>query len=147
MTTWFILSLFLMFFVKIIVTCLPTSVANSFAQKFELHPKFSDEKVTVTIDGKRLEGEDKIQVITHFNEALFLEKYYFPPNSSGTPLIIDTKRGKNDVRFSVYSYDDHVDVVKQYKKKVVAYSLRSKSLQKRSMLVTGGLNETTAQAL
>ncbi|MGF9965181.1 YfmQ family protein [Bacillus rhizoplanae] len=147
MTTWFILSLILMFSVKIIVTSLPTSVTDAFAQKFELHPQLNAANVTVTIDGKCLEGEDKIQVINHFNEALFLEKYYFPPNTSGAPLIIDTKRGKNNVRFSVYSYDDHVDVVKQYKKKVVAYSLRSNSLQKRSMLVTGEMNETTAEAL
>ncbi|MDM5189452.1 YfmQ family protein [Bacillus sp. DX4.1] len=139
MPTWLILSLILMGCIKIIVTCLPTSVVDSFVSKFELHPKLNDVTVTVTIDGKRLEGEDEIQVINHFNQAIFLERHYFPPKSSGTPLVINTKRGKNDVRFSVYSYNDHVDVVKQYKKKVVAYSLRSDSLQKRSMLVTGDL--------
>ncbi|PHA03113.1 hypothetical protein COE51_01860 [Bacillus pseudomycoides] len=137
MTTWFIVSLILVFAIKLIVTSLPTSVVESFVSKFELHPKLNEAAVTVTIDGKRLEGEDKIQVINHFNEALFLEKHYFPPQSSGTPLVIDTKMGKKDVRFSVYSYNDHVDVFKQYKKKVVAYSLRSDSLQKSPMLVTG----------
>ncbi|MGG0275858.1 YfmQ family protein [Bacillus rhizoplanae] len=137
MTTWFIISLILFFAIKLIVTSLPTSVVESFVSKFELHPKLNEAAVTVTIDGKCLEGEDKIQVINHFNEALFLEKYYFPPQSSGTPLVIDTKRGKKDVRFSIYSYSDHVDVFKQNKKKVVAYSLRSDSLQKSPMLVTG----------
>ncbi|KEK21703.1 YfmQ family protein [Bacillus gaemokensis] len=137
MTTWFIVMLVLFGGLKIVVSSLPTSVVESFISKFELHPQLNDTAVTVTIDGKRLEGEDKIQIIDHFNEAIFLEKYYFPPQSSGTPVIIETKRGKNDMRFSVYSYNDHVDVVKQYKKKVVAYSLRSKSLQNRSILVTG----------
>lgn len=137
MTTWFIVSLVIMFSIKLILTSLPTAVVESFTSKFQLHPKLDDATVTVTIDGKPLEGEDKIQVINQFNQALFLEKYYFPPQSSGTPLVINTKRGKKDVSFSIYSYNDHVDVIKQYKKKVVAYSLRSDSLQKRSMLVTG----------
>ncbi|CEH28799.1 hypothetical protein AM501_14520 [Aneurinibacillus migulanus] len=134
MTTWFILSLILMGSIKLIVTCLPTSVADSFFSKFELHPKLNEATVTVTIDGKPLEGEDKIQVVNHFNEAIFLEQYDFPPTNSGTPLVIDTKRGKNDVRFFVYRYNDRVDVFKQYKKKVVAYRLRSNNLQKPSMV-------------
>lgn len=137
MTTWFIVSLVIMFTLKLVLTSLPSSVVESFTNKFQLHPKLDDATVTVTIDGKTLEGEEKIQVINQFNQALFLEKYYFPPQSSGTPLVINTKKGKKDVSFSIYSYNDHVDVIKQYKKKVVAYSLRSDSLQKRSMLVTG----------
>ncbi|PEE39163.1 YfmQ family protein [Bacillus pseudomycoides] len=139
MTTYFIVMLIILGGLKIIVTCLPSSVVKSLSSKFELHPKLSDAAVTVTIDGKQLEGKDKIQIIDQFNEAIFLEKYYFPPQSSGTPVVINTKKGKTDVRFSVYSYDDHVDVIKQYKKKVVGYSLRSKGLQNRSMIVTGDL--------
>lgn len=139
MTTWLIVSLILVFVIKIVLTSLPTTVVDSLLSRFALHPKLSDATVTVTIDGERLEGEEKMQVINHFNQALFLEKYYAPPTNSGTPLIIDTKNGKNDVRLFVYSYNDHVDVFKQYKKKVVAYSLRSDVLQKRSMLVTGDL--------
>lgn len=139
MTTWFVVMLILFGAFKIIVASIPTSVVESIISRFELHPQLNNEAVTVTVDGKRLEGEEKIQIVDYFNEAIFLEKYYFPPQSSGKPLVIDTKRGKNDVRFSVYSYDDHVDVVKQYKKKVVAYSLRSKSLQNYSFLVPGNL--------
>ncbi|MFC3885517.1 YfmQ family protein [Bacillus songklensis] len=135
--TWpFVLLLILAALAKVVLTCLPTSVVEWFISKFELHPTISDATVTVTIDGKRLEGEEKIQVINDFNEAMFLEKYDIHPENSGTPLVIDTKKGKNNVRFFVYSYNDRVDVVKQYKKKVVAYRLRSDSLQKRSMLAT-----------
>ncbi|MEH7457156.1 YfmQ family protein [Bacillus sp. JJ1127] len=139
MTTWFIVTLVILGALKIAVASIPNSVVESFISKFELHPKLNEAAVTVTIDGKRLQEEDKTQIIDHFNQAIFLERYYFPPQSSGTPLVINTKRGKNDVTFSVYSYNDHVDVFKQYKKKIVAYSLRSDSLQKRSMLVTGDL--------
>ncbi|MFE0502950.1 YfmQ family protein [Peribacillus butanolivorans] len=130
--------------VKLLVTCLPTDAVNWILSKFKLHSELSDANCIVTNDGKRLEGEDKIQVINYFNEAIFLKKnHIFPgneqlflhPENSGTPLVIDTKRGKKDVRLLVYIYNDHVDVVKQYKKKLVAYSLLSDSLQERSMPV------------
>ncbi|KON70812.1 hypothetical protein AKG34_19890 [Peribacillus butanolivorans] len=129
---------------KILVTCLPTDAVNWIISKFKLHSELSDANAIVTIDGKRLEGEDKIQVINYFNKAKFLKKnHIFPgneqlflhPENGGTPLVIDTKRGKMDVRLFVYIYNDHVDVVKQYKKKLIAYSLLSDSLQERSMPV------------
>ncbi|KRF67678.1 hypothetical protein ASG99_14195 [Bacillus sp. Soil768D1] len=129
---------------KILVTCLPTDAVNWIISKFKLHSELSDANAIVTIDGKRLEGEDKIQVINYFNKAIFLKKnHIFPgneqlflhPENGGTPLVIDTKRGKMDVRLFVYIYNDHVDVVKQYKKKLIAYSLLSDSLQERSMPV------------
>ncbi|MGE7767112.1 YfmQ family protein [Peribacillus sp. NPDC096540] len=130
--------------VKLLVTCLPTDTVNWILSKFKLHSELSDANAIVTIDGKRLEGEDKIQVINYFNKAIFLKKnHIFPgneqlflnPENSGTPLVIDTKRGKKDVRLFVYIYNDHVDVVKQYKKKIVSYSLLSDSLQERHMPV------------
>ncbi|MET3319377.1 UNVERIFIED_ORG: hypothetical protein ABIC97_002472 [Peribacillus simplex] len=130
--------------VKLLVTCLPTDAVNWIISKFKLHSELSDANCIVTIDGKRLEGEDKIQVINYFNEAIFLKKnHIFPgneqlflhPENNGTPLVIDTKSGKKDVRLLVHIYNDHVDVVKQYKKKLVAYSLLSDSLQERSMPV------------
>ncbi|MFJ7512442.1 YfmQ family protein [Peribacillus simplex] len=133
---------------KLLVTCLPTDAVNWILSKFKMHSEISDANAIVTFDGKRLEGEDKIQVINYFNEAKFLKKnHIFPgneqlflhPENSGTPIIIDTKRGKNDVRSFVYIYNDHVDVVKQYKNKVIAYSLLSESLQERSMPVMRNL--------
>ncbi|WP_412761050.1 YfmQ family protein [Peribacillus frigoritolerans] len=54
-------------------------------------------------------------------------------DDSGTPLVIDTKRGKKDVSLFVYIYSDRVNVVKRYKKKLISYSLFSDSLQERSM--------------
>jgi len=96
----------------------------------------------LTIGGRRLEGEDKTKVINDFNEAIFLKKHYiFPgteelylnPENSDSPIVIETKRGNKDVKLFVYRYKDRVDVVKQFKKKLVAYSLMSESLQKYSI--------------
>ncbi|CAH0280725.1 hypothetical protein SRABI96_03968 [Peribacillus sp. Bi96] len=128
--------------VKILVSCLPTDTVNWILSKFKLHSELSEANSIVTLNGKRLENEKKLQVINYFNEARFLKKnHIFPgneqlflhPENSGTPLVIDTKSGKKDVRLFVYIYNDHVDVVKQYKKKLVSYSLLSDSLQEHSM--------------
>lgn len=136
MTTWFIVTLFIFGALKVLVSSMPTSVVESIISRFELHQKLDEESTTITVDGESIEGEMKLQVIHEFNEALFLDKHYFPPQGNGTPIVIETKKGKREIRFSIYSYEEHVDVVKQYKKKVVAYRLRSKSLQSRSVAVT-----------
>lgn len=138
--TWAVLvPIILMGILKIVVSSLPNSTVGWLIGKFELHSKLSEANVSITIDGKPLEGEDKAQVIHKFNEATFVERYYIfrgyeqaylHPENGGTPLVIDTKRGKRTVRLFVYIYNDHVDIVKQYKKKVVAYKLLSDSLQK-----------------
>lgn len=138
-----VLAIILISAVKLFMTCLPTPVVEWLVSKFELHSKLSDSDADLTINGKHLADEEKLQVIQEFNEAIFIEKYYVHPGNQEfylhpkkgeTPLVIETKRGKKDVRLFVYSYSDHVDVVKQVKKKVFAYSLLSESLQKRSML-------------
>ncbi|MED1059899.1 YfmQ family protein [Bacillus mycoides] len=136
MTTWFIVTLFIFGALKVLVSSMPTSVVESIISRFELHQKLDEENTTVTVDGESIEGEMKLQVIHEFNEALFLDKHYFPPQGNGTPIVMETKKGKREIRFSIYSYEEHVDVVKRYKKKVVAYRLRSKSLQSRSVAVT-----------
>lgn len=127
---------------KILVSCLPTDAVNWIISKFKIHSEISGGNAIVTFDGKRLKGEEKIQVINYFNSARFLKKnHIFPvneelflhPENSETPLVIDTKRGKKDVRLFVYIYSDRVDVVKRYKKKLISYSLFSDSLQECSM--------------
>ena len=139
--TWLILLSIVISIVFIVMTSIPTGAVEWLSSKFEIHSKLSDTNTTVTIDGKRLEGEDKIQVIHDFNEAVFLKRHniyqgteelFLHPKNGGIPLVIDTKKGKKEVRLFVYRYNDRVDVVKQYKKKLVAYSLRSDSLQKCS---------------
>ncbi|MBV7506755.1 YfmQ family protein [Bacillus sp. sid0103] len=145
--TWAVISIILISIVKILMTCLPTGPVEWLIKKFEVHSKLTETNCTVTMDGKPLEDEDKFQVIHDFNEATFLEHHYiYPgtedlylhPESSKTPLVIETKKDKNDVRLFVFSYNDRIDVVKQYKKKVFAYSLLSDRLQKSSLKMDTG---------
>src|SRR3954454_13993664 len=104
--TWAVLSIIIISVIKILVTCLPTGPVEWLIRKFEIHSKLSETNATVTIDGKLLEDEDKIQVINNFNEATYLKQnYIYPgteelflhPENSGAPLVIDTKSGKKEV--------------------------------------------------
>lgn len=132
MTTGFIILTIAISLLKVIIASPPTFVVEWLLGKFALHSKLSEESATVTLSGKRLEGEDKTQFIRMFNEATFFDKYNeynLPASNMGTPFIIDANTGKRRVTLSVYIYSGHADVFKHGKKKTVAYSLRSESLQ------------------
>jgi hypothetical protein len=134
--------------VIIVSSSLTNNAVERLVSKFEIHPKLNATNVNVTINGKCLESKDKEQVISDLNEAFFLKKHnilrgteelFLHPKNSETPFVIDTKIGKKDIRIFVYCYNDRVEVVKQYKKKLIAYSLRSDKLQKCSNFITGDL--------
>nr|WP_263326289.1 YfmQ family protein [Neobacillus sp. Marseille-Q6967] len=136
--TWTVITLAIGIIIKFVMSP-PSAVVEWVISRFALHPKLNSKDVTVTFNGKLLEEEEKITFTNYFNEATFLKKYYiFPgneklflfPETNVTPFVINVKKGKKDVKIFVYSYDDHVDVVKQCKKKVVSYSLGSDNLQK-----------------
>lgn len=138
MTWGVILSIVLLSLIKLLMTCLPTGTVEWILSHFETHSKLNDKNVTLTIDRKPIEGKNKAQFIHFFNQAIFIEKYYIwpgteqkylNPENGRNPIIVETKRGKKNIQLFVFIYNDRVDVVKQYKKKLVAYSLNSDVLQ------------------
>jgi hypothetical protein len=117
----------------------PSAVVGWVVSKFVLHPKLDSKDITVTFNGKHLAEEEKVRFTDYFNEALFLKRYnifqgneklFLQPETDVIPFVINVKNRKREMNFFVYSYDDHVDVVKQWKKKVASYSLSSEYLQK-----------------
>ncbi|KOP80357.1 hypothetical protein AMS59_02900 [Lysinibacillus sp. FJAT-14745] len=138
MTTSLIMTIVIGSIIKLLMS--PPSIAVGWGvSKFELHKKLNSKDVTVTFNGMNLEEEEKNRFTDNFNKASFLKKHYiFPgneklflqPETNVTPFIMNVKRGKKDVHFFVFSYDNHVDVVKKYKEKVVSYSISSEYLQK-----------------
>ena len=135
---WTILFLILISLVKVLPTVLPLGAVEWIMAKFATHSKLSDHDVTITINGKELVDLEKEHFIKSFNEAIFMEKYYIypgtetsflPPVKKGNPIIIDTKLGKIDWRLHLYNEGNSIDVVKQYKKKMVAYNIHSEKLQ------------------
>ncbi|RTQ87779.1 YfmQ family protein [Lysinibacillus telephonicus] len=125
-----------------LLTSPPSAVVGWVVSRFALHPKLDSKYATITFNGKQLDEEEKNKLINNFNEALFLERYHiFPgneeiflhPETNVIPFVINVKRRKKEVNFFVYSHDDHVDVVKQRKKKIASYSLSSEYLQEFSI--------------
>lgn len=145
--TWaVIISLTLFSIFKIVVTCLPTGAVEWILKKFELHSKVNYENSSVTANGHIIEGKEKIQIIHFFNEGTFLEKHYIWPGTeehylvredSGPPIIINVNEGKKKVKVSLFLYKDRVDVVKEYKKKILSYSMLS-DLQAKAELIENG---------
>ncbi|MDM5349777.1 YfmQ family protein [Lysinibacillus sphaericus] len=137
MTTGLIITIVIGSIIKLLMS--PPSIAVAWlVNKFELHKELDSKEVTISFKGKNLEEREKIRFIDFFNKAIFLKKYYiFPgneklflqPETNVTPFIINLKSGKKDVNFLIFPYDNHVDVVRKCKEKVISYSLSSESLQ------------------
>ncbi|WP_226529840.1 YfmQ family protein [Metabacillus niabensis] len=137
MISAFIVS-FILAAIKIVLTCMPSDLVDWILSKFALHPNLNSQDVKVTYNGKHLESEEKMKFTDYFNEATFLKKYYiFPgnehlflnPETDVSPIVVNMRRGKKTIILYVFCYEDHIDVVKQFKRKVVSYSLRSDGLQ------------------
>ncbi|WP_353856516.1 YfmQ family protein [Bacillus sp. Bos-x628] len=139
---WVVSSLVVFSLLKLLVTSLPSGVVERLLSRFAVHAKVTGDQTNITFQGRPIGDQQKSEIIQHFNEAIFIERYYiYPgdekrflqPNDGPTPLMMQTKLGKQDVTLYLFHYDDHVDVVRQYthkpKKKLTAYRLRSEPLQ------------------
>ncbi|MCG3419649.1 YfmQ family protein [Oceanobacillus jordanicus] len=137
-----------------LLTSPPSALVGWLLSKFELHPKLESNDITVAINGKHLQEEEKNRFTDYFNEAHFLksnhifpgnEELFLHPETNVIPFIINVKIRKREMNLYVYCYDDQVDVVKQWKKKVTSYSLRSEYLQK--LTSSKSINEQAASSI
>lgn len=129
-STWLlVLSISLIAIIKTIIASPPSFVVNWFVSKIDtLHPQLSVDGVTISLNGMHFESEDKLQVVNYFNHAVFLKKYdVLPTKPDGTPIVIDSVRGKKHLQFFLYIKDDRVDVFKYNKKKAVAFYLSAEN--------------------
>ncbi|WP_400247533.1 YfmQ family protein [Niallia sp. JL1B1071] len=130
--TWIsIIALVLFCIIKILMTCLPTGVVDWLLDKYRLHLKLDNLETEIIYNEMKVDGENKETIIKVFNEAVVREKYSLYPGSEETylhsnnaeySLIIHTKKGNKNIKLFLNSYQDHVDIVKKYKNKIVAYS-------------------------
>jgi hypothetical protein len=133
--TWAVLvSVILAGLIKILMTCLPLGMVEWISKKFEIHSKLDDTSSNISFAGKKIEGEEKRKVIHDYNHAVFMERHYiYPgneqkflnPKKSGIPIIIESNYPYKNVKLYIYSFDDRIEVVKQNKKKIIAYRLFS----------------------
>ncbi|MFP7492867.1 YfmQ family protein [Terribacillus saccharophilus] len=123
----FIVLLIVASLIKVLAASAPSGVVEKVGKRFQLHPTLSHD-VTVKQDGKALSEDKQRSLIDEFNQANFLEKYYYAPEPQGTPFEIEVKTD----RYLIYPYPDRVDVFKYTKKKMFSYSLRSQTLQSQA---------------
>lgn len=125
------------------LTSPPSALVEWVISKFTLHPKLDSNEVRITFNGVNLEEEEKSEFINFFNKAVFLERnHIYPgneekflhPETSVIPFVINVKRKKKEVNFFVYCEDENIFVVKQRKKKVASYSLKSDHLKEITFL-------------
>ncbi|MDR0125110.1 MULTISPECIES: YfmQ family protein [Bacillus] len=139
---WIVTSLVVFSLLKLLVTSLPSGVVERLFSRYAVHAKVTSDQTNLTFQGRPLDDQQKSKIIQHFNDAIFIERYYiYPgdeerflhPKEGPAPLTMQTKLGKQDVTLYLFHYDDHVDVVRQFthkpKKKLTAYRLRSEPLQ------------------
>lgn len=131
MTLISIIALVLFCIIKILMTCLPTGVVDWLFDRYRLHLKLNDKDTEIFLNTARVEGDEKATMIKQFNEAVVREKYslypgseetYLKPQNADSSFIIQTRKGNREIKLLLSSYQDHVDVVKQYKNKMVVYS-------------------------
>ena len=131
---WTIISIII--FVIIVFISSPTSaLVGWFISKFALQPKLDPKDITVTFNGTELKEEEKVRFSEQFNEAQFIERnHIFPgteaaflqPETDVIPFVVNVK---NEMNLYLYRYEDYIDVVKQSKKKVASFSIKSEQLQ------------------
>ncbi|QJX79996.1 YfmQ family protein [Priestia megaterium] len=141
--TWVvILSIVVVSALKILITCLPTPVVKWLVGKFEIHKSINMD-AKVTIGDKEIKGAPKEELIANFNKGTFLKKYYIHPGSEHyflypegekTPIKISIQTGGKKVMMWLHQYSDRIDVVKQYPKKIIAYSIHSNELQSGALV-------------
>lgn len=139
---WIVTSLVVFSLLKLLVTSLPSGVVERLFSRYAVHAKITSDQTTIMFQDRPLDDQQTSEIIQHFNDAIFIERYYiYPgdeerflhPQEGPAPLTMQTNLGKHDVTLYLYHYDDHVDVVRQFthkpKKKLTAYRLRSEPLQ------------------
>ncbi|GIQ69479.1 YfmQ family protein [Xylanibacillus composti] len=133
--TWAVLGSIILFsLIKIMMTCLPTGVVEWLLNQFRVHEALRSTDVSISYGDVPLEDEDKDQMIVFFNQANLLETHYVWPGAEhlyagngGVPFII-TMRGKSSASIRLFDGGDHIAVIKQSKRKLIAYSLGSEQL-------------------
>ncbi|MTH54650.1 hypothetical protein GKZ89_14695 [Bacillus mangrovi] len=136
LTTSFIIILVLISTLKLVLASPPTFVVEWFIGKFEVHQKLTENPLSLRFNGKPLNEKDRVRFLQLFNESGYLDKYEFPPEQTGTPVVVETKKKKHDVKLYVYMYSGRMDVVKKFKKKEVVYTLLSDQLEEGYQVCT-----------
>ncbi|WP_342514657.1 YfmQ family protein [Sporosarcina sp. FSL K6-1522] len=136
--TWMTIGAIVIGVILIFITSPTSALVEWVLSKFTPQPKLDSKDVVVSFNGTDLEEAEKDRFNDYFNKAQFLERnHIFPgnenlflqPETSIIPYIVKVKNRKKEMNYFVYISEDHIEVVKQWKKKVTAFSIKSAYLQ------------------
>lgn len=104
-------------------------------KKFAIHQEINEKEITLVYDSQLIEGQVKEKVVTMYNEASFLkrihiypgnEDLFMPHNQKTVPYHICYSKGKKKIQLYLYIEEKYLTVVKQTKRKLIAYQMSAK---------------------
>ncbi len=76
---WIVTSLVVFSLLKLLVTSLPSGVVERLFSRYAVHAKVTSDQTTMTFQGRPLDDQQTSEIIQHFNDAIFIERYYIYP--------------------------------------------------------------------
>lgn len=76
---WVVISLVVFSLLKLLVTSLPSGVVERLFSRYAVHAKVTSEQTNITFQGRMLDEQRASEIIQHFNDAIFIERYYIYP--------------------------------------------------------------------
>ncbi|MBD7938374.1 hypothetical protein H9655_15170 [Cytobacillus sp. Sa5YUA1] len=119
------------------ITSPPSAAVAWVLKKYAIHQEINEKEITLEYDNHLIEGEFKEKIVAMYNEASFLkrihiypgnEHLFMPQNQKTVPYHICYSKGKKKIQLYLYIEEKHIIVVKQTKKKVIAYHLVNENL-------------------
>ncbi|ASV66855.1 MULTISPECIES: YfmQ family protein [Cytobacillus] len=117
------------------ITSPPSAAVAWLLKKFAIHQEINEKEITLVYDSQLIEGQVKEKVVTMYNEASFLkrihiypgnEDLFMPHNQKTVPYHICYSKGKKKIQLYLYIEEKYLTVVKQTKRKLIAYQMSAK---------------------
>ncbi|MEA1853975.1 YfmQ family protein [Cytobacillus sp. FSL W7-1323] len=117
------------------ITSPPSAAVAWVLKKFAIHQEINEKEITLVYDSQLIEGQVKEKVVTMYNEASFLkrihiypgnEDLFMPHNQKTVPYHICYSKGKKKIQLYLYIEEKYLTVVKQTKRKLIAYQMSAK---------------------
>ncbi|MBC3730249.1 YfmQ family protein, partial [Bacillus pumilus] len=73
---WIVTSLVVFSLLKLLVTSLPSGVVERLFSRYAVHAKVTSDQTTIMFEDRPLDDQQASDIIQHFNDAIFIERYY-----------------------------------------------------------------------
>ncbi|MCW6698145.1 YfmQ family protein [Bacillus sp. RP12] len=88
---WIVTSLVVFSLLKLLVTSLPSGVVERLFSRYAVHAKVTSDQTTIMFEDRPLNDQQVSEIIRHFNDAIFIERYYIYPGVMKSVFFIRRK--------------------------------------------------------